>query len=208
MMGLGGAQARALGNRAECRLLVAAPLWVEALLARSGLRGARVVRTGMGPRRSVRAAARLETTRANAMAVVGLCGSLDPRVRPGDLVVATELRGQGKPHELPWAEPLASILRARGRVCLLGPVVSTANVVRGARRQALGARGALAVDMESWWLAAGSRERPLVVLRAVLDGPLDELAAATFVRNLGRALRSLRAAIPALGVWHQALGVQ
>ncbi|MFB4306271.1 hypothetical protein [Actinomadura sp. GTD37] len=71
------------------RLVVCAALGMEArAVSRDGLR---VVRTGMGPARARAAAERLPEF--GALAVAGCGGALDARLRPGDLFVATEVRG-------------------------------------------------------------------------------------------------------------------
>jgi 4-hydroxy-3-methylbut-2-enyl diphosphate reductase len=74
--------------------------------------------------------------------------------------------------------------------------------VTGRARAALAATGAVAVDMESAWLAAAAADpdRPLAVVRAVLDGPGRELA------DPRPALRALRAAAPVLAEWAAATG--
>src|SRR5436190_2162699 len=54
-------------------------------------RGASVHRTGMGARRSRAAAATLMSEPGDALLVLGFCGGLDERARPGDVVVATEV---------------------------------------------------------------------------------------------------------------------
>jgi hypothetical protein len=73
--------------------------------------------------------------------------------------------------------------------------------VRGGERDRLRRTGALAVDMESPWLAAAADGRPLAVLRVVLDGPEHELLRLALVRNGLCALGRLRAAAPALARW-------
>jgi 4-hydroxy-3-methylbut-2-enyl diphosphate reductase len=75
-------------------LVVFAPLRVEAAAVRRGLRGggALVIRTGMGPDRARAAAKSPEHAEARALAVAGVCGAISPDLRPGDIVVATEVR--------------------------------------------------------------------------------------------------------------------
>ena len=55
----------------------------------------------------------------------------------------------------------------------------------GAERAVLAAEGALAVDMESAWLAPAAAGRPFAVVRVVLDTPASELhrPLATLVRG-------------------------
>src|SRR5262249_26970830 len=74
-------------------LLAVAPLRVEARPVRRGAPGAEVVVSGFGPTRARRAALSVAQRAgdAAAVAVVGFAGGLDPALRPGDVVVATEV---------------------------------------------------------------------------------------------------------------------
>ncbi len=69
----------------------------------------------------------------------------------------------------------------------------------------LAGEGALAVDMESAWLARAAGERPFAVLRVVLDAPAREIhrPLATLAGGLA-AWRALRRAAPALALWARA----
>jgi 4-hydroxy-3-methylbut-2-en-1-yl diphosphate reductase len=189
--------------------LVLAPLRIEARALARGLGDGVVLRrAGMGPGRARAAARRAAAAEADAIAVAGFCGALDPALRPGDLVVATELRGAGEPVPCPAAALLAGALRRAGLRVHEGPIVSSQRLVRGrAARADLHATGAIAVDMESAWLAAAAAGRPLAVVRAVVDTPAHEL---TNPIALGRggvdAYRALRAAAGALGDWCRAAG--
>jgi 4-hydroxy-3-methylbut-2-enyl diphosphate reductase len=182
-------------------LVVATALRVEARALRRGLPGIRVLRTGVGPGRARAAALRLLRDGAPAVALAGLCGALDPELAPGDIVVASELRGAATGGVTLEARGVCQALARVGLSARVGPLVTVGHVVRGAERGRLGADGAIAVDMESAWLAAGAGQRPLAVLRVVLDAPRHELLRPAFLRNLPRALRRLREAAPALASW-------
>ena len=78
----------ARGRSAVSDLLIAAPLRLEALLIRSSARGARVRTTGMGPRRARPRHDRCARSPADALLVLGFCGGLDERSKPGEVVVA------------------------------------------------------------------------------------------------------------------------
>ena len=159
--------------------VVLAPLRVEAW-ALGGRRvgmGAREAGPGRGP-----------------LVVGGLCGAIDPSLRPGDLVVASEVRGDGA--AVACAVELAERLGAR-----VGPIVSLDHVAGRAERLALRASGAVAVDMESYWLARSAGDRPVAVVRAVVDSADRRLLDP---RTLGAGIRGLLAlhrAAPALRRW-------
>jgi 4-hydroxy-3-methylbut-2-enyl diphosphate reductase len=184
------------------RLLVAAPLAVEAFAVRRGAPGLRVVRTGMGPRRSERAAAWLATEPADGVAVAGVCGALDPSFEPGDLVVASALIDpSGARLEVDGAALATALARAGLRVHR-GTIACVARLADGQPRAELARRtGACAVDMESFWLAPAAAGRPFVVLRAVSDGPRHEFWRPAIVTQGIAALRSLRRAAPVLVAW-------
>ena len=78
--------------------------------------------------------------------------------------------------------------------------------IAGLRRSvALARTGALAVDMESAWLAPAAAGRPFAVVRVVLDTPAHEIcrSLATLAGGLA-AWRALRRAAPALALWARA----
>jgi 4-hydroxy-3-methylbut-2-enyl diphosphate reductase len=189
-------------------MLLLAPLRIEArAVARSLGAGSTLQRAGMGPKRARSAAARAARTPADAVAVAGFCGALDPALQPGDLVVATEVRGPNATVACPTAALLAGALRRRGLTVHEGPVVSTTRLVRGDERGRLAATGAIACDMESAWLADGAAGRPLAVVRAVVDTPTRELhEPLALVTGARSAFRSLRAAAGVLDAWGRAAG--
>ena len=190
------------------RLLVAAPLVVEAFAVRRGAPGVRVVRTGIGPRRSERAAARLASEPADAVAVAGVCGALDPSFEPGDLVVASALLDPGGARLEVDGAALATALARAGLRVHQGTITCVAHLADGRPRAELARRtGACAVDMESFWLAAAAAGRPFVVLRAVSDGPRHEFWRPAIVTQGIAALRSLRKAAPILVAWAAEISV-
>ncbi len=191
-------------------LLILTPLTVErlALGGAAGAHGIHVMQTGMGPERAQQAAKVARDVAARAVAVVGFCGALHPDLRPGDLVVASEVRTrEGSPIPCSSAPLLAALRRvAAGRVHV-GPIISTDHIARGDERAELAASGAIAVDMESAWLAQAARDRPIAVLRAVVDTPEHELRRvwSTAVNGI-TAYRNLRSATPAIVSWGRAAG--
>ncbi len=80
------------------------------------------------------------------------------------------------------------------------------HLVRGPERERLAATGALVADMESAVLARAADGRPLAVVRAVSDTPDRPLVSPGALGGGLAALRSLRAAGPALARWAAAVG--
>ena len=178
--------------------LLATPLWLEWAAVRGGVRGVPVWHTGAGRR-----AALPDTT--DPVLVAGVAGGLAPQVRPGDVVVADEVRGAGRRVAVPSAPLLAGALRRLGLTVHVGPVVSSDRIVDGARRAEWAAGGALVVDLESATLAAAA-SGPVAVVRTVVDTARHPLRTpGTLWRGI-RALRALRAAAPALRRWAAATG--
>jgi 4-hydroxy-3-methylbut-2-enyl diphosphate reductase len=186
------------------QLAVCAPLRIEARAVRGGLTGgAQVLRTGYGARRSGAAAQRLRASQATAVAIAGTCGGLAPGLRPGDLIVATEVTGgaDGAVVTCPSAPVLAGELRRAGLRVHEGRIATMTSLFDAAERERAAAAGAIAVDMESSYLLAGAAGRPAVVVRAVSDTPDHPLLRPGAVTGGIAALRSLRRAGPALAAW-------
>ena len=155
-------------------LLVCAPLALEALaLGKSA--HVRVVRTGMGPKRSKKSAAKLASEPARGVVVAGFGGALDPSLEPGDVVVADAVSGpEGR--ATCASESLAEALREAGLRVKVGTIACRDHIVGGDERRELFDQGACAVDMESAWLFKAASGRPFAVVRAVVDTPRAELA--------------------------------
>jgi len=145
------------------KLVVIAPLRIEALAVRSGLPGVKVRRSGMG-RRDV------DFGEADAVGIAGLCGAVDPSLRAGDIVLATELRSEdSKTVACPNSALLAEPLRRMGYEAKTGTMYTASKILGRSERIALRAEGILAVDMESAWLADAAAGRSVAVLRVVVD---------------------------------------
>jgi 4-hydroxy-3-methylbut-2-enyl diphosphate reductase len=185
------------------RLLVAVPMRAER--AALGRRVPGTLRVGRGPRRAAAAAARLPSILDSGgyagLLVTGTCGGLTDDVGPGDLVVASELRGSGPVQRCADPAQLAAALGQAGHTVHIGPIHTATKLVDGAERARLADTGALAVDTESAFLAAGAGGRPVLVVRAVSDSPQHPLRSVRIVRNGLSALRSLRAIAPLLADW-------
>jgi 4-hydroxy-3-methylbut-2-enyl diphosphate reductase len=188
-------------------LLVAAPMRVEAALISSAARGALIHKTGMGPQHARDAAREIGGRSAKAMVVLGFCGGLDETSLPGEVIVAEEV--YAAPDESHTEEPvrceLAGVLVARltgrGMKIRVGRVVCVSKLALGERRAQLRAGGAIGVDMESVWLAAGAAGRPFGVVRVVLDSPSHELLRPQAVGGAVRAALALRKVAGALHDW-------
>jgi adenosylhomocysteine nucleosidase len=108
----------------------------------------------------------------------GLCGGLDPRLRPGDLILGSEIvsnEGAVRTDEAITASLAQRLLGASMRVVVERLAVSAAPIVTVAAKAELRrATEAAAVDMES--LIAGQyaleQRLPFAILRAVAD-PAD-----------------------------------
>ncbi len=192
-------------------LVIAAPMAIEAWAVGRGLRsvehgaGIEVVRTGMRAGRARKAALRLRSMRAEAIAIAGLAGSADAAVVPGDVVVASELRGPDGGCIALQADPLVGPLEALGLRVHRGAIAGVDHIVRGAERESLRQRGVMAVDMESYWLAqgcmAGPVQRPMACLRVIVDAPGHEIASPATLSRGARALAVLSRAVSILPEW-------
>jgi 4-hydroxy-3-methylbut-2-enyl diphosphate reductase len=184
------------------RVLVVAPLRIEAAVLRSAPVELAVVRSGMGPARAAGAARAVAQAGADAVVVAGLCGAVAPAVRPGDVVLASELvEDDGTRTACSTSAALTEALRRRGLRVEVGPVWCSERLLGSAERGALVSSGVLAVEMESAWLARALGSRPLTVLRVVADAAGRRLLAPRTLAAGVRALRSLRTAGAAVGDW-------
>jgi 4-hydroxy-3-methylbut-2-enyl diphosphate reductase len=185
-------------------LLVAAPLRVEAALISSAARRTVVRKTGMGPARAKLAAGELARQAGRAMLVLGFCGGLDRGSLPGEVIVAEEVyaavdEGHGDQRvRCDLTDELVGRLTGLGLKVRVGKLVCVSRLALGERRAELHGSGAIAVDMESVWLAAGAGERPFAVVRVVLDSPEHELMRPSAVFGALRAARALRRVAGAL----------
>jgi 4-hydroxy-3-methylbut-2-enyl diphosphate reductase len=188
-------------------LLLAAPLRLEAVLISSAARGAPIRKTGMGPAKAKAAATELSTQAGRALLVLGFCGGLDESSVPGVVIVATDVyaaadEGHAEQRiDCELAAGLVDRLTGLGMKIRTGPVVCVSKLALGERRAELHTGGAIAVDMESVWLAAGRGERPFGVVRVVLDSPLHELMRVQAVGGALRAALALRRVAGALHDW-------
>lgn len=190
----------------SARVVICAPSWLERRALGAGP-DLTVVRSGIGPRRSRRTAVSTALREVDAVAVVGIAGGLDPRLRTGDVVVADRVWSGAAPARevaLPAAALLAQRLREDGLRAWVGPVVSVDHVVARPERRALRGRGAIAVDMESAWLLPD--DRPGAVVRVIADDAQDPLLRPATLGRLRSATRQLSSLVPGLRDWAGAIG--
>ena len=180
------------------KLVVLAPLRTEALAVRSALPGVRVKRVGMGGTTA-------DLADADAVGIAGLCGAVAPELRAGDVVLATELRSEGRrPIACPGSEFLAEPLRRLRLRTHAGPIHTAPRILGPAEREALRATGVVAVDMESALLAGAVGNLPLAVLRVVVDAADRRLLSPRTLVAGTRALWTLRRASGAFVDWVEA----
>lgn len=179
-----------------------AALRTEAFALRLGAPRARVVSFGMGERAAKDALARVEQSATDPVVLFGFSGALEESLRPGDLVVATELGlvGHDETVALDGAPRFADELAARGLRVVASPLVTSRRLVVGDEaRSKAAAGGAAAVDMESWFFSPLAHDRRFAVVRAIVDVPGREVrsastpfAAMRAASALGRAARVLQ----------------
>lgn len=165
--------------------------------AQAGGARLQVQASGMGCLRAAGAAERLVREGAGALLCFGVAGALDPSLRCGDVLLATEvicaqplaLQVPGmRPMALPararlrtseqWRSELAAVLLRQGSV-IERPVLTSTELVCEAQEktQLYRQTGAVAVDMESAavGVVASRHGVPFMVLRVVADTAEDAL---------------------------------
>jgi 4-hydroxy-3-methylbut-2-enyl diphosphate reductase len=204
------------GLGAAAPLVVCAPLRLEALALQPRLPPGTVRRTGYG-RRSLSWASAVAASgalaQAGALAVAGVGVGTSPALRPGDVVVATDVLDLTRPGATPVPcrapEVLVEALdgaRAGAEFAVhAGRVATAGRLVRGDASRRLGAEGVLAADLESAYLAPLAGDRPLAVVRVVVDTPARPLIRPDVVLRGSVALARLAVVGAALLAWADAV---
>ena len=183
-------------------LVVVAPIPVEARgRARGADRGARGAQRHGSLASPPRCRARPPRARP-AVAVTGVCVAIDPELRAGDLVLASEIRYPHGTVKMPAAGILAGALRRAGIQVHVGPIVSRPQGLLRSERARLRGSGAIAADTGSGWLASGAGGRPFAVLRAVVRSGQHQIGRPLVAAASGaRAHRALAEAAWVLDQW-------
>jgi 4-hydroxy-3-methylbut-2-enyl diphosphate reductase len=189
------------------RLTVVTALRSEYAALSGRVPDAQLLRCGMGPERVQAWLPRLREAAPEAVVVAGVAGGVDPSLRPGDIVVASEVRDARGRTVLRGAAPLVAELRRMGLRVRTGPMVSHDRVVGGAEERArLAATGAIAVDMESAEIVRATVGVPTAVVRVIVDTAFTPVARLATLPAGARALLILRELGPALRRWAELLG--
>jgi adenosylhomocysteine nucleosidase len=150
--------------------------------ARGNLRalpgGVMVCVSGMGLEAAARGARRLIESGCGALASWGLAGALDPALRPGTVVMPVSIHCEHEP-------PLAADPAWRAHVSALLPSAVGGGLLTSRRalttsamkRTAFERTGAVAVDMESYAIAAvaAASRLPFLSVRVIVDTAEDEV---------------------------------
>jgi 4-hydroxy-3-methylbut-2-enyl diphosphate reductase len=187
-------------SKSSAGLLVLAPMLLEANAVRRGLTRptSQVLKAGVGRSRASKVAIDSQhDALRRPVAVMGTAAGLDDSLRPGDLVVATEVTDGRESIPLPGAILLVTELRRAGLRAHAGKVVTVSRLVKPADRPKLAAGGAIAADMESLALVQAAAGRPVAVIRAVSDAGFGP----GIVTGGIAALKSLRQAAPVAEKW-------
>ncbi|MDX6284661.1 MAG: 4-hydroxy-3-methylbut-2-en-yl diphosphate reductase [Frankiales bacterium] len=154
-------------------MLVLAPMRVEEWMLRRGIPRESIERIGMGRKKSNAAIERLRDRDFDRLIIAGVCGSLDPSFRPGDVLLPTEVSAHDVPAIQCTVDPvLVDALRAAGLNVRTGTLVSTPKLESNKKAvRSHEGTGAVGVDMESAWLATLAGDRPVTVVRVASDSP-------------------------------------
>ena len=190
-------------------LLVVTALRSEyaALAGRVG--AARLDRCGMGPARVRKWLPTATGSRPDAVVVAGVAGGVHPSLRPGDVVVASEVRGPRKRVVLRAGAPLVAELRRFGLRVRSGPMLSRETLIGGPdEREQIADTGVLAVDMESADIAAAFADQgiPVAVVRVIVDTANVPLVRPSTLYAGAKALSVLRRMSPAFEIWARLAG--
>jgi nucleoside phosphorylase len=172
-------EARPLRNR----LARATQLWAadrRVTVGQFGPRSLAVIEAGVGRTAAERATRLVIDGHRPRQAIIaaGLCGGLDPMITRST-IIEPRMLGCTIANGTRPIPPLPAPIGDRRNV--VGGLLVTADAVvatPGVKRSLHAATGAVAVDMESWWIAtmAAEADIPCHVVRAVSDSAADAIA--------------------------------
>jgi hopanoid-associated phosphorylase len=174
-------------------VLCTSGLAAEARVARAA--GFQVIVGAGDPQRTaalVAAAAR----QAKCLISFGVAGGLAPQLRPGDVILSTEVIGDDRSwHPSPaFGEEIAALAPRLGAIA--GPVLGASMILasEGDKRRAWHDTGALAVDLESAIVArtAAAAGIPFLVLRTISDPATRALPPAALIPLAANGTPALR----------------
>jgi len=159
-----------MGTRSGAELVtVIAATRLEAWAVRRAVRGARIVRAGVG-------LTRLRPQEVGQLVVTcGLAGGVRPGLATGSVVVPTRVLRPGGGWlacDPSLVESLVAAARRLGMEPDQGPLGTAPALVHGAARASWASRGCVAVDMETGLLTAPR----VATVRVVLDTPERDLS--------------------------------
>jgi adenosylhomocysteine nucleosidase len=142
----------------------------------------------------------------------GVCGGLDPKLRPGNVVIASSVfaaKDEAYPADLLWAEELLRMIPGASHSAIAGVASPMKSLEE--RRDFHGITGAVAADMESQIVAriASELRVPFAVCRVVLNPAHRKLPKAALIdigsagkpdlRKIGHSLVQDPGQLPDLG---------
>ena len=192
---------------AMTRLVVVTALRAEYVALSGRVPGAVLARCGMGPERVQDWLPQLDAAAPDAIVVAGVAGGLDPTLRPGDVVVATEVRDEHGRTVQRAAAPLVAELRRMGFAYAPGrwSAATTSSAAPKARAK-LAATGAVAVDMESAAIVRAAGAIPTAVVRVIVDTAFSPVARLATVPAGARALLTLAQDWPGIAALGRSVG--
>jgi adenosylhomocysteine nucleosidase len=163
-------------------VLCTSGLAAEARIARAA--GFQVI-VGAGDHRRTTALVETATRQAKCLISFGIAGGLAPHLRPGDVILSTEVIGENRRWRAneSFHAQVGDLARRIGAA--EGPVLGARNILatEDDKAQAWRDTGALAVDLESAIVARAAHAAgiPFLVLRTIADAAHRELPSAALI---------------------------
>jgi adenosylhomocysteine nucleosidase len=160
--------------------------------------GALVAVSGIGRAAAAAAAVALVEAGASALMSFGVAGALDPRLKPGSVVLPSVLLlidGGRYPTDAVWRERIAAELRP-SRAVIEGHLLTSDQAIDTPEQKAAAfhGTGAVAVDMEGAAVAeiAAKHHLPFVAVRVIVDAAGDRLPPAVVAASRAGRVRIAR----------------